>query len=98
LSEVSHTKTKRSDVDSLIKTEPNPAGYLCLDKEEVAAVADFKIGCEVNKLDLNLMSEQYRKCQSANACAPIVLPVSKTLYWASVITAGVLGFIAGAAR
>jgi len=98
LSEVSHTKTKKSDVDSLISTGLNPAGFLCLDKEEVSSISEFKQECDVSRLDLQLMNDQYKKCRESNACAITEQPISKFMFWGSIAIAGFFGFVAGAAR
>jgi hypothetical protein len=45
-----------------MRTGENPAGYTCFDKQEMHALANFKLQCDKNSLNNKSLREAYDAC------------------------------------
>lgn len=75
-------------------SEADPAGFTCYDETEIHDIAVFKKSCDLAEKNLETMKEQYGKCLSINPCEKSWTD-SRAVFWGSVLSALVVGFIAG---
>lgn len=81
----------------LDEASKNPADMYCYEQSEIDKIAEFAKECELNKRNLETMTQQFNTCLDKTYCENTITS-SRLIFWSSVLGALVVGFVAASSR